>query len=83
MKKDTHSSPGLSTDEDVVGKQAEEEGDIGFDTTDTELDEGTEDLSAGDFVGGAVASALDQHACKTISIVRTCRDQSTHCRSRE
>jgi hypothetical protein len=54
------SCPGLAADEDVVGEQAEEEGDVGLDTTDTELDECTQHLATGYFVGRAADGDLDE-----------------------
>lgn len=53
--------PASTINEGRVGQKTGQEGDVGLDTANTELNEGTEDLSAGDFVGGAVACALDQH----------------------
>ena len=42
-------------------QKAQQEGDVGLDTTDTELDERTQHLSADNLVCGATARALDQH----------------------
>ncbi len=62
-------SPAVALDEGGMGEQTGQEGNVGLDTTDTELNEGTENLSTGDFVGGAVAGTLDQHG-----IVEGCDD---------
>jgi hypothetical protein len=56
----THGCPGLAADEDIGSQQAEEERDVGLDTTDTELDEGAEHLAPSHLVGRAANSALDE-----------------------
>jgi hypothetical protein len=55
------SGPAVSGDESLMGKERSQERDVGLDSTDSELNKSTENLSAGDLVGGSVASALDQH----------------------
>ena len=49
------SRPAISINEGGVGQEGGQEGDIGLDASDTELDKGTEDLSAGNFVSRAMA----------------------------
>lgn len=53
--------PAVALDKGLVGEERAQEGDVGLDAADTELDEGTNHLAASNLVGGAVASALDQH----------------------
>ena len=43
-----------------MGEERGKEGDVGLQTTDTELDERTEHLAARDFVGGSANRALDE-----------------------
>lgn len=54
-------SPAVAVDEGGVGEKRGKERDICLDASDTELDQGTEDLSTSNFIGRAVACALDQH----------------------
>ena len=54
-------SPAVTGDEGLVSEERSQEGNVGLDSADSELDEGTEDLSPGNLEGRAVASALDQH----------------------
>lgn len=58
----TCSSPSLALDESIVGEEAEQEGDVGLDAADTELDEGSEHLSASNFIRGATDSTLHEQA---------------------
>lgn len=80
--------PARSIDEDRVGEQRSQERNVGLDTADAELNESTEHLPPGNFVGRAVASALDQHgvivrsddgASKAIATVQP--DAVTTCRA--
>ena len=75
-KANTHGSPGLATNEDIVRQQTEQEGDVGLayirkcsqtqthpthlDTTNTELDERTQHLPTRHFVRRAADRALDE-----------------------
>ena len=54
------SRPGLATDEDIVGKETEQEGDIGFDTSNTELDEGTKHLPSSYLIRSTAHGNLDK-----------------------
>lgn len=53
--------PAVTVNEDGVSEESSQEGDVGLDTSDTELDQGTENLAASDFIGRTVACGLDQH----------------------
>jgi len=53
--------PASSFDESGMCEKLDQERNVGFDTTNTELDEGTKHLSSDNLVGRAVASALNQH----------------------
>ena len=73
-------SPALSVNECGVCEELDQEGNVGLDTTDTELNQRTKHLSAGDFVCGTTACALDQHGVvvrgddstrKTVSSIET------------
>ena len=53
--------PAVTINEGLVSEQRGEERNVALYSTDTELDKSTENLSAGDFVSGTVASTLHQH----------------------
>lgn len=55
------SGPAVTGNEGIVGEEGGEEGNVGLDTANSELDEGTQHLATSDFVCGTVASTLDQH----------------------
>jgi hypothetical protein len=74
------SCPAVSINEGWVRKERCEERNVGLDTTDAELNQSSQHLAPGDFVGGTVASALDQHgvviwgndsASETIATIET------------
>jgi len=52
--------PGVAFDIGGVGEDAEEEGDVGLDTTDAELDEGAKHLATSDLEGSALRGALHE-----------------------
>jgi hypothetical protein len=54
------SRPGLATDEDIVGEETEQEGDVGFDTSNTELDEGTKHLPSSYLIRSTTHGNLDE-----------------------
>ena len=54
------SRPGLATDEDIVGEETEQEGDIGLDTSNTELDEGTKHLPSSYLIRSTTHGNLDE-----------------------
>lgn len=56
----THSGPRLSSDKRVVRENTEKEGDVGLDSSDPKLDEGTEHLATSDLECRSVSGALDQ-----------------------
>ena len=56
------SRPGLATDEDVVGEETEQEWDVGFDTSNTELDEGAKHLPSSYLVRSTTHGHLDEQA---------------------
>ena len=45
-----------------MSEEGSKEGNVGLDTTDTELDKSTKHLSASDLVGRTQTCALDKHA---------------------
>lgn len=62
-----------------MGEQRSQEGDVGLDSADSELDKGSQDLPPGNLVCGTMTSTLDQHgivvggddgASKSISTVK-------------
>lgn len=53
--------PAAAADKGWVRQQRSQEGNVGLDTPDAELDESAEHLASHNLVGGAVACALDQH----------------------
>lgn len=72
--------PAGSINEGGVRQEGCKEGNVGLDATDAELDQSTKHLSAGDFVGGTLASALDQHgvvvgsddsSCEAVATIQT------------
>jgi hypothetical protein len=79
MRVVTYSGPSFAADEGVVGKKAEQEWNIGLDTTDTELDERTKHLAPGYFIRGAGDGNLHeqtvvvglQYASATATMIRT------------
>jgi hypothetical protein len=56
------SGPAVALDEGRVGEQGSKEGNVGLDTTDTELDKSAKHLSASDLIGRTQTCALHQHA---------------------
>ncbi len=56
-----------------MGKETEEEGDVRLDTTDTELNEGTKHLSAGNLIGGTTDGALDEQRVVMRRDLCTCK----------
>lgn len=56
----THGGPGLSLDKDIVGKDSEQEGNVGLDSTNTELDQSSQHLATSDFEGSSSNRALDE-----------------------
>ena len=56
------SGPAVALDEGRVCEQGSEEGNVGLDTTDAELDQSTKHLSASDLVRRTKTCALDKHA---------------------
>ena len=54
------SRPGLATDEDIVGEKTEQEGDIGLDTSNTELDEGPKHLPSSYLIRSTTHGNLDE-----------------------
>ena len=74
------SGPASAFNKGRVSEKAGQEGNVGLDATNAELDKSTEDLSAGNFIGGTVACALDQHGVversndstsKTVATIQT------------
>lgn len=74
------SGPAVAVDEGRVSKQRRKEGNVGLHSTDTELNESSKNLPAGDLVGRAQACALDQHGIvvggddstgKSVSTIKT------------
>lgn len=55
------SCPAVSINKGRVCQKRGQEGNVGLDTSDTELNEGTEDFSASNFVSASMGCALDQH----------------------
>ena len=55
------SGPAGAISESGVAKQRGQERNVGLDTTNTELDQGTNDLAASNFISGSTASTFDQH----------------------
>lgn len=53
--------PALSGDVGRMRQQGGEERNVGLEATNSEFDQGTQHLSARNFVGGAMARYLDQH----------------------
>ena len=92
-KANTHGSPGLATNEDIVRQQTEQEGDVGLayirkcsqtqtplthlDTTNTELDERTQHLPTRHFVRRAADRALDK---QTVVVRRDLRTREARAR---
>lgn len=54
--------PAVSIDESGVGKKGSQEGDVGLDTSDTELNQGSQRLSASNFVCAGMCGQLGKHA---------------------
>lgn len=54
--------PAVSIDESGVGEKGSQEGDVGLDTSDTELNQGTQRLSAGNLVCAGMCGQLGKHA---------------------
>ena len=74
--------PALPVDEGRVSEELDQERDVGLHTTDTELNQRTKHLSAGNLVRGTTACALDQHgvvmrsddgSCKAVSSLFICQ----------
>jgi len=53
--------PAVSVNEGRVSEEGGKERNVGLETADTELDQGTENLATSDLVCGAMAGTLDQH----------------------
>ena len=72
--------PASSFDESGMCEKLDQERNVGLDTTNTELDEGTKHLSSDNLVGRPVASALNQHGivmrgddstCEAVTAIKT------------
>lgn len=73
--------PGLARLEHWVGEETDNEGDVGLDTTDTELDQCTQHLPASNLVGGTGNGALDEQRVVVGGDLGTCvtgRGVETH-----
>lgn len=76
--------PAVALNKGRVGEETRKERNVGLETANAEFDQGTENLSASNFVGRTVASTLDQHGVvegsddgsgKTVATIET--DTST------
>jgi hypothetical protein len=73
-------SPANSFDEGGMCEKLDQEWNVGLDTANTELDEGTKHFPSDNLVGRAVASALNQHrivmrgddsTCEAVTAIKT------------